>query len=246
VTCPSLGFSLRSKPIAEGGKVEPFPVGEMRMAASRKTPEEMAEANRAKEFVPEVMTEREIGKALGGEVVATTVTSLYPAESLGALDSFDAALVLANETHGLTMADQEPSLGDGFRVASEDDKRRLIGIPLLLLEWSFRESDYGSDQEWVIIRAVQRGENGEAIKWVITDGSTGIAKDLQTFSQKTGKTGGLMVKRGLQESKYYIDGNKESAHFGTALSKKVVREYMADGRGKHLAEASTFYLDTSA
>lgn len=196
--------------------------------------------------VAEVMTEREIAKSLGADTVATVTTSLYFDDALALVDSFDAALALANETHGLSQADQEPLLGDGFRLASEDDKRRLIGVPLLLMEWTFRESDFGSNQDWVSIRAVQRGENGEAIKWIINDGSTGIAKDLQSFSEKTGRTGGLLVKHGLSESKYYIDGNKESSTFGTALSKKQVREYMSDGRGKSLAEASTFYLDTSA
>lgn len=196
--------------------------------------------------VTEVMSEREIAKSLGGEIVPAGSQSFYPADSIGAVDSFAAALELAKEVHGLSSADQEPALGDGFRVASEDDKRRLIGVLLVFMEWTFRESDFGSDQDWVSIRAIQRGENGEAIKWIINDGSTGIAKDMQQFTEKTGKTGGLVVKHGLSESRYYIDGNKDSATFGKALSKKMVREYMADGRGKHLAEASTFYLDTSA
>ena len=197
--------------------------------------------------VTEVMSERELAKAMGGEIISSTKeVSLYPQDAIGAVDSFAAALELAGQTHGLAEADKEPSLGDGFKVASEDDKRRLCGVLLLFMEWAFRESDFGSDQDWVSISAIQRGENGEAIKWIINDGSTGIAKDLQAYTEKTGKTGGLLVKHGLSESKYFIDGNRESENFGKALNKKTVREYMADGRGKHLAEASTFRLDTSA
>lgn len=198
---------------------------------------------------PEVMSEREIAKALGGEVVKSSAgpMAVFDTEQLGAIDSFEAAMALAEtQFDGIIFAHEQPVLGDGFKVATEDDKRRLIKVPLLLLDWTFRESDFGSSQDWVLIHAIQRGENGEAIKWVISDGGTGIAKDLQAFTEKTGRAGGMLVKNGLLESKYYIDGNKESDTFGKALSKKEVREYMVGPNAKFLAEASTFYLDTSA
>ncbi len=212
-----------------------------------RTPRETPEVSTPNDGPAEVMSEREIANALGGEIVPAGDRSLYPADSIGALDSFAAALELAGQTHGLAEADKEPTLGDGFRVATEEDKRKLVNTVLLFMEWTFRESDYGSDQEWLSIRAIQRGENGEAIKWIINDGSTGIAKDMQQYTEKTGRTGGLLVKHGLQESKYYIDGNKKSESYGRALSKKALREAMVDPeRAKYLLEAATFYLDTSA
>lgn len=203
------------------------------MSASRKasvtgTPEESA---------PEVMSEREIGKALGGEVVQV---STFNKEQLGSIDSFDAAMALATAEYGNVIAAHEQALlGDGFRVATEDDKRRLIGVPLLLLDWTFKPSDYGQDQDWVLIHAVQRGDNGQAVKWVIADGGTGIARDLKEFTDKTGRSGGMAVKNGLRVSEYYIDSDS-----GQALTKAQVREYMVNK--KPLAEAATFYLDTSA
>jgi len=194
-------------------------------------------------FVPEQMTEREIAKALGGEIEVSA--NVFNKEQLGSIDSFDAAMALAvAEFGGVIAAHEQALLGDGFKVASEDDKRRLAGVPLLLLSWSFKASDYGQDQEWVFIHAVQRGENGEALKWIISDGGTGIARDLKEFTAKTGRVGGMAVKNGLRVSEYYIDGDKASPDFGKALSKTQVREYMVNK--KPLAEANTFYLDTSA
>lgn len=190
--------------------------------------------------VTEVMSEREIAKSLGGEIV-TTVPARFSDEILGAIDSFDAAMGLAEDTFGgVTFAHEEPLLGNGFRVANDEDKLHLVGVPLLLLDWTFNESDFGQDRDWVMIHAIQRGDTGQAIKWVISDGGTGIAKDLQSFTEKTGREGGLLVKKGLRVSKYYIDNDS-----GKALSKKEVRQYMIDSP-KKLGEAATWYLDTSA
>lgn len=190
--------------------------------------------------VTEVMSEREIAKSLGGEIV-TTVPARFSDEILGTIDSFDAAMGLAEDTFGgVTFAHEEPLLGNGFRVASHDDKLHLVGVPLLLLDWTFNESDFGQERDWVMIHAVQRGGAGEAIKWILSDGGTGIAKDLKTFTEKTGRDGGLLVKKGLLYSKYFIDSET-----GKALSKKEVRQYMIDSP-KKLAEAGTWYLDFAA
>jgi len=179
------------------------------------------------------MLDTDTGKAV---VLSTTFTK----EEYGMIDSFDAAMDLATRTFGdVVAAHEQPLLGDGFRVADEDDKLMLIGVPLLLLDWSFKDSDYGQDQDWVLIHAVQRGSNGEALKWVISDGGTGIAHDLQEFTNKTGRTGGLAVKRGLRKSDYFIDPDTKKT-----LTKAQVREYMV--AGKKTAPAATFYLDTSA
>lgn len=197
----------------------------------------MATGRKDTENVAEVMTDRELNKA-GQEPGTDIVPTRFNREQLGAIDSFDAAIALATAEYGdIVLADEQPLLGDGFRVADEDDKRSaLIGVPLLLLDWSFRESETG---EWVLIHAVQRTADGGAVKWVITDGGTGIAKDLKEFTEKTGRDGGMLVRKGLRVSDYYID-----AETGTGLTKSQVREYMI--AKKKMVEASTFYLDTQA
>lgn len=190
----------------------------------------------AEEFVPEQMSESEIAKALGAEIA---VAPRFTREQLGAIDSFDAAMGLATAEYGSVIAAHEQALlGDGFRVADEGDKIRLIGVPLLLLDWVFKPSDFGRG-EWVLIHAVSRGENGEAIKWVISDGGTGIARDLKEFTEKTGRDGGMAVKNGLRRSDYQTDGDT-----GVPLTKAQVREYMV--AHKPIGQGATWYLDTSA
>jgi hypothetical protein len=191
------------------------------------------------ETVPEVMSNRELGKASGQEVEKVRI---FNSEQLGAIDSFDAAMALATAQFGdVLLAHEQPLLGDGFKVATEADKHRLCGVALLFLDWTFQPSDYGQDRDWVFIHAVQRGDDGKAVKWIISDGGTGIAVDLQEFTAKTGRVGGLAVKNGLSYSKYYIDDDTKEA-----LSKAEVRQYMTSGKGAKLVEAGTFYLDTSA
>lgn len=187
------------------------------MATSRKAQDQSTDDNSGKELVPQT----------------------FSREELGAIQSFEDAVRLAAATFGtVTQAHEEPLLGDGFRVATEDDKMRLIGVPLFLLDWAFRISDYGQE-DWVSVHAIQPGSNNEAIKWIINDGGTGIARDLREYTVKTGRMGGLQVRNGLRVSKYFIDSDTKEA-----LTKQQVREYQISGKG--MSPAATFYLDTSA
>lgn len=164
--------------------------------------------------------------------------SQFSREELQGIESFDDAVRLALSTNGTVVnAHQTPELGDGFRVADEAAKRRLIGVPLLLLEWTFRPGDYADD--YVSVRAISQDENGNTRKWIINDGSTGIARDLRDFQTKTGRTGGLMVRNGLRVSDYHIDAETREP-----ITRNEYREYQASG--KKAAPAATFYLDTSA
>lgn len=166
------------------------------------------------------------------EVMATPST--FSRDELSEISTFDDALRLAGMTYG-TVVTADEEIGDGFKVATEDDKRRLCGVPLMFLEWAIRDGDFGA---YVSIRAVAQTETG-ITKWILNDGSTGIAEDLVSFQKKTGRTGGLFVRQGLRVSDYWID-----AETGVPLTKKEYGEYIA--RGERTAKASTFYLDTSA
>lgn len=189
------------------------------------------------ETVTEVMTDRELGKA--GQAPGTDlVPAKFSREDLGLIDSFDAAVALAMGVFGdvLNAAD-EPLFGDGFKVMTDEDKRNLKGKPLLLLDWRFLDSEYGSDgDKYVVAHAIQRLDNGGVKKWVITDGSTGIARDLKNYTDKTGRDGGVLFSGGIRASDYQTD-----AETGTPLSKSEVREYMVKGR--KMAPGHTFYLD---
>jgi hypothetical protein len=171
------------------------------------------------------------------EQVANEVMNIstFSREDLAGIESFDDALRLASAEFGnVATADQE--IGDGFRIATEDDKRKMVGVPLMLLDWSFREGDFA---DYVSIHAIAAGPDNRAVKWILNDGSTGICRDLRDYTTKTGRTGGLMVRAGLRASDYVIDPES-----GTPLTKQQAAEYTA--QGKRTAPATTFYLDTSA
>jgi hypothetical protein len=169
-----------------------------------------------------------------GEVMAVPTT--FSREDLSSIATWEDALRLAQSEYG-TIVTAEEEIGDGFRVATEDEERRLVGVPLFLLEWTFRAGDFGDD--YVSIRAIAQGENGAITKWIINDGGTGICRDLRDFTKKTGRLGGLRVKNGLRVSDYQVDNDTKQV-----LSKTEYKQAISDGRKTF--PGYTFYLDTSA
>jgi hypothetical protein len=155
---------------------------------------------------------------------------------LADIDSWDVAMAKATAAYG-AIPSAATELGTGFRIATDRDKERLQGVPLLLLEWSFNPGDFGED--FVSVAAIQRQDDGGITKWIINDGGTGIREQLREYTNKTGKTGGLGVPKGLRPSTYYIDSETKQP-----LTKAEVRVALIDGR--QLTSATTFYLDTSA
>jgi hypothetical protein len=191
--------------------------------------------------VAEVMTDRELNRASGGEVEKASVPNKFSTEDYAAIGSFDDAIALASGVYGdILSAEDVPEFSDGFRVATEQDKRNMVGVPLFLVDWKFLDSDYGVEgDKFVVIHAVTRNDDGGVTKWVITDGSTGIARDLRNFTEKTGRDGGMLFKGGLSISEYQTD-NTDGPGRGTPLSKAQVRQYMIER--KAMAPAHTFYL----
>lgn len=176
-------------------------------------------------------------------VTEVAVPVPFSRKELSSIHSFEDALRLAADTYGGVVAAHEAEdLGDGFRLATEEDKKRLVGVPLMLLDWTFREGDY-TDQ-YVSIMAVAQMEGGVIGKYIINDGSTGIRVQLREYQDETGRTGGLMVRNGLRMSEYPVnmeDGETKGMPF---KSKQEYRHHVA--QGKKVGEARTFYLDTSA
>ena len=156
-------------------------------------------------------------------------------EQLANIESFDDAMRLAvAEFGGVINAHEDKNLGTGFKLTSDEDKFRLIGVPLLLLDWRFNSGDFSD--EFVSIHVIQQDETGKGIKWVLNDGGTGICRDLKNYTQKTGRKGGLFCRKGLRVSEYdtIADGGPDNG-------KPAPRDYVGKtGKGK------TFYLDFSA
>jgi len=162
----------------------------------------------------------------------------FSKDELSAIDDFDAAIALAIGAYGdIVDAGDDILFGDGFKVATDKVKRnRLCDTPLLFLDWAFKESEFDPEREWVVAHVVQRLENGGVAKWVITDGGTGIARDLRAYTDKTGRDGGVLFNEGLRVSDYLTD-----AETGVPHSKQEEREYMI--ARKKTAPATTFYLN---
>jgi len=164
-----------------------------------------------------VATDRQSATATAEVPTDIVKRSSFQDEELRTLDSFDAALALVAEEFG-TVESVDEEIGDGFSLV--DDKSELIGLPMILMEWTFNDGEFGG--QFVSVRAVAKLKNGQPWKVIFNDGSTGILAQLQEYTSRKGRNGGLVVKRGLRVSNYEYD----------------------DGTGPK--PAKTFYLDTSS
>jgi hypothetical protein len=147
----------------------------------------------------------------------------FSTEQLKSVGSFDDALALIRETYGdAAVETAAKALGDGFALTGNKDQ--FLGVPLIFVHWTISDGDYpimGDDGEptgemgkFVAARLVTKSGG----KFIITDGGTGIAAQLQTFTYDTGKTF-LVAEKGLRVSRYS-------------------NQYTSDG--------VTYYVDTSA
>jgi hypothetical protein len=114
-------------------------------------------------------------------------------------------------------------LGEGFVELRQLEKRRLVGVPLLFLDWKFVDSDKfatgGEANEFVYVKILTMDDR----KYAIVDGSAGIARQLREYTDWSNTTGPLMVHKGLTESQYETE----------------------DTKGNKI-QASTFYVDLAA
>lgn len=86
----------------------------------------------------------------------------------------------------------------------QEDKENLVGKPLIIFDWQFKESALG---EYVIVRA--KTQTGTV---VFADGSTGVRDQLAKYQTRLAKSGdkfsGLYVPRGLRSSTYMTKTDK--------------------------------------
>lgn len=159
----------------------------------------------------------------------------YSADTLREIDSFQSAIAAAGYMFG-SIDDASDVLGDGFKLMSTEDKAKLVGVPMVLLEWSFYPSqEHGG--EFCALRLVAQGEGNTVGKYVVNDGSTGLARTLKEYTARTGRQGGLVVRRGFRASEYpYCDDCRVA----------VDDSHKADEPTHKVGRARTYYFDTSA
>lgn len=172
----------------------------------------------ARNETPEVMSDKELAKA-GSQEVAVQVPE-YNTEDLqnlkewGDLDAFVAQ-------YGIDVLPADQTLGDGFGILK--DKHKLVGVPMMILEWRTNTGDNTKGAGgFTSMRVVAKADNNSMLKYIVNDGSQGIHKQLTEFTESRKVRGGLFVKKGLSASDYEVE---------------------VDGVMKPV---TTFYLDTSA
>jgi hypothetical protein len=106
-----------------------------------------------------------------------------------------------------------------------DNKKALLDVPFWINRWWFTDGDQidpdsGEPRQFAVLRVLVskeiRTESGDTNKVVVTDGSTGIYQQLRKITQKTGKTGSMMVRHGLRVSQYTAataEGPKQAETF---------------------------------
>lgn len=180
---------------------------------------------------PGQVSEEELSTVEGQEVV---YADRFDSDALQGIASFEDAINLVGTTLGY-VDDAAKVMGDGFALLSSDGaKARLVNKPLILMSWSFHPGDYGS--EFAAIRIVAQEDNGSISKYIVNDGSTGVAKMLREYTNKTGKHGGLIVRHGFRASEFdYCEECRSAACTDVADHKEA---------GFH-KKATTYYIDTS-
>jgi hypothetical protein len=192
----------------------------------------MATRKASTQDTPEPSTEVATRRALD-DIVPEQLpqASLYSEDELRGLSDWDQAMRLAMSVTGEAPIMASEEMGDGFQlIDSERGKATLIDVPFVLLEWTFRDGDFGTYVSC-------RGMTKEGRKFILNDGSTGIAEQLAKLTKdNNGRMSNLVVGKGLRVSEYPTDVN------GQPLDKKTAKEFPDQVKGT----GRTFYLNTSA
>lgn len=161
---------------------------------------------------PTEETTQEVAKSNGG----------FSTEEMREIASFDDVQKLF-EAHGIQVVDAAEEIGDGFSLVDNDEKSRFEKREMMILSWAFGQGDFkrldGTQSEFVAVRFVSPEPTGEIGKFVLTDGGTGIYKQLREYTDRTDKTAGLYVKKGLRSSHYSNEFSDDAVTFYLDLSK---------------------------
>lgn len=157
-------------------------------------------------------------------------------EQLETVTDFASAMALATTVHG----DIETS--NAVRVAGENEKAKLVDLPMVLLEWHFIQSEKYQDnsdgtREYVEVLCVVENPDKTVTKWRFSDGGTGIAKQLRDWTDAHGgRSGGVAVPHGIRVSRYALDPVTRQP-----LTREAQRGY--DRRNMNYPIGTTYYVD---
>ena len=137
------------------------------------------------------------------EMTTSTIAKVttFNDENLAAITGFKhaAEMLLAAGVPVESISDY----GTGFKLT---DSKKLVGIPLLILQWRFNAGAFGPDG-FVSVEAVTKHDE----KVIFNDGSTGIRDKLKQVTADREKKGqshtqaGLIVENGLTASEFFYN-----------------------------------------
>lgn len=113
-------------------------------------------------------------------------------EELSAIQSFEDAARLANDTGNLINAAED--IGTGFAVV---DKDLLVGVEFIMVNARKNVDNATGRPFWTLHCVTKDGR-----KVIINDGSTGIAQQLDVLGQKRANVFPMYVPKGLRKSEY--------------------------------------------
>lgn len=146
--------------------------------------------------------------------------SVFKDVDLASITDFNSVLDLFNSRE--IVPESMSDYGTGFSIAKE--KGQLVGVPFMIIEWRFNDSDISEGASFVSAAIVTK--NGD--KLILNDGGTGIHDQLRLVTKVRNDNGhatpqaGLLVREGLTRSDYTF----------------------TDAKGK-ASKATTFYLSES-
>jgi hypothetical protein len=132
----------------------------------------------------------------------------FDPNDLRAMSSFEDAQRILSSYLGAEdapLVDASYEIGDGFTML--DNKDALLDVPFIAVQWRFAPGDYG--QEFVIMRVLT--QSGD--KFVVVDGGTGICDQMRQYTQRTKRTVGMLVPRGLRKSEYTNEFGPGTTHY---------------------------------
>lgn len=131
------------------------------------------------------------------------VKRLFSDQELRELNGFDDFTKLIASRSDVEVIDAAKVIGDGFTLT--DNKRQLIDVPFLIVDYRFSKSDKFKDEngeplEFATVRLITKNDQ----KLIVNDGSTGIRDQLKQINN--GQSSVVWVGRGLRVSEYtYTD-----------------------------------------
>jgi hypothetical protein len=115
------------------------------------------------------------------------------------MTDFDAVLDGLRDTDADVLMAQD-YVGSGGELLK--DKDRLVGVPFIILQWSFNESDDFEDNIFVSCQILTKHRE----RFVINDGTKGGIRDqLLSISSETGRFNYMVCERGLVVSEYTVE-----------------------------------------